>query len=199
MLTFPLVSLSLCEWERDEWHVILFGSAIFLLLTFIPLVFRAFPPPAPTAAHSVICKHHDPQRLLPGLVYQPVPITTANKKEPICHSYHTPHHCLSPSSYTSCTALTSFSATPDFLMQYHSSSRGTLSSAFSRSIKPRCRYIINNLKANRTIFTFFLYSFTSSQHPSLSNNNSWCPAVRTQCCPLSLLSSWETTAGVGVG
>ncbi|KAK3516557.1 hypothetical protein QTP70_022054 [Hemibagrus guttatus] len=53
--------------------------------------------------------------------------------ELLCLTYSTPHHCPAPLihvlhlSYMSCTTLTYFSATPSFLIQYHSSSLGTLS------------------------------------------------------------------------
>ncbi|KAF7652147.1 hypothetical protein LDENG_00100830 [Lucifuga dentata] len=73
-------------------------------------------------------------------------ITTANKKglraDPWCSPTSTLNSSVTPTahlttvlqlSYMSCTTLTYFSATPDFLIQHHSSSLGTLSYAFSRS------------------------------------------------------------------
>ncbi|KAJ8356648.1 hypothetical protein SKAU_G00194420 [Synaphobranchus kaupii] len=78
-------------------------------------------------------------------------ITIANKKglraDPWCNPTPTLNASVTPtahlttvtlSSYMSCTLLTYFSDTPDFLMQYHTSSLGTLSYAFSRSTKTQC-------------------------------------------------------------
>ncbi|KAF7642611.1 hypothetical protein LDENG_00254750 [Lucifuga dentata] len=69
-------------------------------------------------------------------------ITTANKKglraDPWCSPTSTLNSSVTPTahlttvlqlSYMSCTTLTYFSATPDFLIQHHSSSLGTLSLA----------------------------------------------------------------------
>ncbi|KAI5085487.1 NACHT, LRR and PYD domains-containing protein 12-like, partial [Silurus meridionalis] len=67
------------------------------------------------------------------------------------------------SSYMSCTTLTYFSNTPDFLIQYHNSSLGTLSYAFSKSTNtqwnsfcPSLYFSINILKENKASVVLFL-------------------------------------------
>lgn len=79
---------------------------------------------------SVICKHHNPCRLLPDLNCQYMPIATANKKGHRADpwSFVTPTACIttvSLSSYMSCTTHTLL--WPSWLPQYHSSSLDAVS------------------------------------------------------------------------
>lgn len=108
-----------------------FMYSVLSLLTFIPL--QALLPLLPTLTIDHVCEHHSPRRLLPNFICQPVHYHSIQEGpqsqshpllEPVCHSYCTSQCCLAV--LINAPALTCFSATPDFLMQYHSSSFGIM-------------------------------------------------------------------------
>ncbi|KAF7663340.1 hypothetical protein LDENG_00211810, partial [Lucifuga dentata] len=147
-LTIPLESLSFTAMY-----------SVLLRLTFIPLLSRAY---LHLSRFSSTCSLLSLQITMSSanIIVQgdscltssvSLSITTANKKglraDPWCSPTSTLNSSVTPTahlttvlqlSYMSCTTLTYFSATPDFLIQHHSSSLGTLSYAFSRSTKAQC-------------------------------------------------------------
>ena len=127
--------------------------SVFILLTFTPLLPSALYPTIQLIFHlflalatdrNVICEHHGPRGLMPDLTRQPITIENKQglKAGPWCSPTFTSNPSVTPTAhltgvlsscilyyvlYISCTILTCFSATPDFLMQYHTSFLGTLS------------------------------------------------------------------------
>lgn len=83
---------------------------------------------------------------------------------------------VSPFSYMSCTSLKYFSVTPDFFMQYHNCSLGTLSYDISQSTKtlynsfwPSVDFSINSFKATSAVLFLRMKPCCCSQITSLFN------------------------------
>lgn len=88
--------------------------------------------PTFTIDHNVIGKYHNPLRILPDCICQPIHHHCEQEGQ---LSDVIPSHHISVSWCMSCTSLTYFFATPDFPKHSHSSSLCTLLLIFSRSTK----------------------------------------------------------------